>query len=147
MKRRNKVKDAGANQRRAVANVSDLMASEVLTASPQEPLGALRERMTHCGVHALPVVDEEDHPLGMVTVTDLLAEVSEDTPAEEIMSRDVTVIPAYSRVHDAARAMLNHHTHHLIVTHEKKVIGILSSFDILHLVADGRFVHKSAVRG
>jgi signal-transduction protein with cAMP-binding, CBS, and nucleotidyltransferase domain len=40
--------------------------------------------------------------------------------------------------------MRNHKIHHLIVTHEQKVVGIISSFDLLTLVEDHRFVMKNA---
>ena len=40
--------------------------------------------------------------------------------------------------------MRNHRIHHVVVTHEKKVVGILSAFDLLKLVEDHRFVMKSA---
>lgn len=143
MRRINKVPDVGTNQRREIANVSDLMASEVVCARPDEPLGILRERMAERGIHALPVVGEDQVPRGIVTTTDLLATLPDETPVSEVMTREVTTIPAYSKLSEAARAMLNHRIHHLVVTHEKRVVGMLSSFDILHLVAERRFVMKS----
>ena len=33
--------------------------------------------------------------------------------------------------------------YHLVVTHEKEVVGIISSFDLLKLVEDKRFVAKA----
>ena len=33
--------------------------------------------------------------------------------------------------------------HHAVVTHEKKVVGMISSFDLLKLVEDHRFVMKN----
>lgn len=146
MKRRNKVREAGANQRREVANVSDLMASDVQTAGPDEPVSELRERMTRLGINALPVVDTEMVPLGIVTAYDLLGDIPDGAKAAEIMTEDVLSISSYTRVHEAARAMLNHKIHHLVVTHEKKVVGILSSLDIVELVAARRFVMKSPAK-
>jgi signal-transduction protein with cAMP-binding, CBS, and nucleotidyltransferase domain len=40
--------------------------------------------------------------------------------------------------------MRNHKIHHLIVTHEQKVVGILSAFDLLKLVENHRFIDKNA---
>jgi predicted transcriptional regulator len=59
------------------------------------------------------------------------------------MSKEVLTIPKYSGIHIAARVMRNHHIHHLIVTHEKKIVGVLSSFDLLTLVEDHRFIMKN----
>ena len=39
--------------------------------------------------------------------------------------------------------MRNHHIHHLVVTHEQKVVGMISAFDLLKLVESHRFVAKN----
>ena len=39
--------------------------------------------------------------------------------------------------------MRNHQIHHLVVTHEQKIVGVLSAFDLLKLVEDHRFVMKN----
>ena len=60
------------------------------------------------------------------------------------MSDDVTVVPAYNNVEVAARIMRKRKIHHVVVTHEKKVVGIISSFDLLKLIEGHRFVAKDA---
>ena len=40
--------------------------------------------------------------------------------------------------------MRNKQVHHLIVTHEGKIQGIVSTYDLLKLVAEHRFVPKNA---
>jgi signal-transduction protein with cAMP-binding, CBS, and nucleotidyltransferase domain len=60
------------------------------------------------------------------------------------MVRDVYTIPQYNDVHRAARLLRNHRIHHVEVTHEQAVVGILSSFDLLALVEEHRFVMKNA---
>ena len=60
------------------------------------------------------------------------------------MSKKVFTVPEYEDASVAARVMRNHHIHHLVVTHEQKVVGILSTFDLLQLVEDHRFVMKNA---
>ncbi|NOZ27457.1 MAG: CBS domain-containing protein [Chloroflexi bacterium] len=49
-------------------HVRDVMIprDEMLAARPDEPLGALFERMTSDGVNQLPVIDEEGHLIGLV---------------------------------------------------------------------------------
>ena len=53
-------------------------------------------------------------------------------------------MPAYSDPALAATLMRKQHIHHLVVTHEQKVLGILSSFDLLQLLEGKRFVAKNA---
>ncbi|MGR9100604.1 MAG: CBS domain-containing protein, partial [Gammaproteobacteria bacterium] len=64
-------------------------------------------------------------------------------PVESIMSEKVYTVPAYDDVSTAARVMRNHKIHRVVVTHEKKVIGVLSTFDVLKLVEGHRFVAKA----
>ena len=59
------------------------------------------------------------------------------------MSNVVYVVPQYDDVSIAARVMRNHRIHHVVVTHEKKIVGILSAFDLLKLVEDHRFSMKN----
>ena len=44
----------------------------------------------------------------------------------------------------AARVMSNHKIHRVVVTHERKVVGMLSAFDLLKLIEGHRFVAKNA---
>ena len=60
------------------------------------------------------------------------------------MTKDVRTIPAYNDVSAAARMMRRHKVHHAVVTHEKKVVGMLSSFDLLKLVEGHRFTMHAA---
>jgi CBS domain-containing protein len=52
--------------------VGDVMSVNVVTASRDESLGAIAERMREAGVRHVPIVDSEGRPLGIVTQTDLL---------------------------------------------------------------------------
>ena len=60
------------------------------------------------------------------------------------MTTKVYTVPMYSDVYIAARVMRNHKINHLIVTDEKKIVGVLSAHDLLRLVEDHRFVMKNA---
>ncbi len=123
--------------------VNEIMNPEVFVASPYDPIGEIRERMLNDGIHAVPVVDCESMPLGILTSSDLVEEISASTLICEVMTVKVFTVPQYSDIHIAARIMRNHMIHHVVVTHEKKVVGILSTFDLLRLVEDHRFVMKN----
>ena len=122
--------------------VSDLMAEQVITASPTSTVEEARGLMKEHKISALPVVGEEGDALGIVTSTDLAAELAGETPLSTLMGEGVHAVPAYNDVNVAARIMRKNKVHHVVVTHEKKVVGILSSFDLLKLVEGKRFVMK-----
>ncbi|MGK0188341.1 MAG: CBS domain-containing protein [Verrucomicrobiales bacterium] len=124
--------------------VSDLMVAGVVTVLPEETFGDARRRMREEGVHALPVADELGHPVGMITVNDLMEDIPDDTLIARIIDPKVYTVPRYDGTHIAARIMRNHKIHHLVVTDENKIVGIVSSFDLLKLVEDHRFKMTNA---
>ncbi len=124
--------------------VSDLMVPDVIIATPYDTVGELRGLMTDEGVHAIPIVDAEDVPLGILTSSDLMKDVPPDTMACEVMTTvPIFTVSKYSDIHVAARIMRNHKLHHVVVTHEKQIVGILSSFDFLQLIEEHHFVMKN----
>lgn len=126
------------------ATISDLMVSQVLMATPSQTVQHVREIMRKNNIHALPVVDPEKKPVGIVSSTDLLNGAADDAPISSIMHKKVYTAPQHSGPHLAARMMRNHHIHHIVVTDDHKVVGMLSSYDLLKLVEGHRFVMKNA---
>lgn len=124
--------------------VADLMSAIAITSEPHMSLGHVRQIMARNKVSAIPIVSTEGEPIGIVSATDLLPDLNEDSPVGDLMTRKVYTVPKYDDVSIAARVMRNHRIHRVVVTHEKKVVGILSAFDLLKLVEDHRYVEKSA---
>ena len=126
------------------ATIADLMTSNVLTVEPHHSVVHVRKLMQSHGIHAVPVAGPNGEVTGIVSSHDLVDPLKDHTPISAVMVRDVLTIPQYNDVHHAARLMRNHRIHHVVVTHEKKIVGILSAFDLLKLVEDHRFVMKNA---
>ena len=124
--------------------IADLMARRVVTSTPHQTVGHVRDMMARNQVHSIPIVGPENEPLGIVTTTDLARRVKDTSPVSRIMTRDIVVVPAYNDVSVAARVMRKHKIHHVIVTHEKQVVGLISSFDLLKLIEGKRFVMSNA---
>ncbi|MBI3770142.1 MAG: CBS domain-containing protein [Deltaproteobacteria bacterium] len=59
------------------------------------------------------------------------------------MTSPVYMLPEYNDVHVVACVMRKHRVHHVVVSKEKRVIGLISSFDLLKLVEDHRSVMKN----
>ena len=124
--------------------VQDLMTSNVITAQAHQTVGQIKGKMTNRSLSNIPVVSVDDTPIGVVSTSDLLAAEKEGTTISNIMTEKVYTIPEYEDVSVAARMMHNHKIHHLIVTQEQKVVGVISSFDLLKLIEGHRFVMKNA---
>ena len=123
--------------------VRDLVVSKVITTVPHKSIGHVKAIMRTKKIHSIPIVDIDGTPLGIVTAKDLIHNKSENTPISSIMSDNIHTIPLYSDISIAARMMRNKKIHHLLVTDEGKLVGILSSFDLLKLVESHRFVMKN----
>lgn len=123
--------------------VKDLMVKSVITTQPHKSVGHAQTIMAENKIKSIPVVDKEMKIKGIITATDMLQDISESTPLSRVMTKEVYTIPAYSDVHTAARVMRNKGINHLIVSHEKKIVGVLSSHDLLRLVEDHRFTMKN----
>lgn len=126
------------------ATIADLMTEKVMTATPHQTVGHVREVMRTHSISCMPVVGPDGAPVGIVTSTDVLRADKEGTPISAIMTEKVYTVPQYSDVSLAARMMRNHKIHHVLVTHEGQLAGLISSFDLLRLVEDHRFVMKNA---
>lgn len=124
------------------AQVHDLMTESVVTTGRNSSIEEVRRLMEEHGVGAIPVVDQAGQPVGIVSSTDLLRDVDPGSPVEMVMTDGAYTVPKYDDVSIAARVMRNHKIHRVVVTHEKKVVGVLSSFDLLKLVEGHRFVAK-----
>jgi CBS domain-containing protein len=124
--------------------IADLMTRGALVARPHDTVDQVRALMTDNGVHCIPVEGPDGAPVGIVTSSDLSdPEVKGASPVSQHMSSPVLRVPAYNDVSQAARAMINHHCHHVVITHEGRIEGVISSFDLLQLVAEHRFVVKN----
>jgi CBS domain-containing protein len=123
--------------------VHDLMTQSVVTTEPHATIDRIRRLLQRNKVGAIPVVDTQGGPVGIVSATDLVSDLKPNSPVSAIMSQKVYTVPRYDDVSVAARIMRNHKIHRLVVTHEQKVVGIISAFDLLALVEDHRWVAKN----
>jgi len=57
------------------------MTTDVVTARPNDEVGALAERMTEHDISHLPVVDDEKQVVGILSTTDLTAHLVPDDGA------------------------------------------------------------------
>ena len=124
--------------------VESLMTPQVITTRPHVHVGHVKGMMRNGNVRVIPVVDSEGQPVGIVSASDLIEELSDTTPVSQIMTERIYTVPGYEDVSVAARIMRNRQIHHLVVTHEQKVTGIVSTFDLIKLVEGKRFVMKNA---
>ncbi len=117
--------------------VKDFMITPVVSTTIKSNVGYVRELMERKEVNAIPVVEVngEINIRGMVTSTDLRGISDESISVEEVMSKKVHVVSRNSSAQSAANMMVRHSVHHLLVMNKGEIIGMISSFDFVKLVA------------
>lgn len=123
--------------------VKDFMSSPVTTVVGEIKVREVRSLMKRKGIHAIPIIqylkklpDIEVTIRGIVTGTDLNKEIDDNSSVEEIMTSKVHVIHKNSNAQAAAKMMLKHKVHHIVVMDDGKIIGMISSLDFVKLVAE-----------
>ena len=121
--------------------VVDLMTADVITASPETPIKAAARLMVRNKVSGLPVCDEDNCVVGIITEADFLRlEVAREEAVhpqpvervEEVMHRSVLTIGPDATVGNAARMMVINDVNRLPVTDgDGKSLGIISRLDVV----------------
>ena len=124
--------------------IEELMTRSVVTAQPHQSVEHVRGMLERNSISAVPVVNSEGQPVGIVSLTDLARDLRPHVPISHVMTKNVYTVPQYDDTSIAARVMRNHKIHRVVVTHEQQVVGMLSAFDLLELVENHRYVSRNA---
>jgi CBS domain-containing protein len=116
--------------------VAELMVPRVLVAQPTDEVAYVREIMRGQGFHAVPVIDDEDRPAGIITSNDLIDAPRDDMEVGDVMRKTPPAVEQDAPIHVAARMMREQHVHHLLVMEDGEIVGILSSLDLLRVIED-----------
>ena len=118
--------------------VRDLMTTDVVAVGPGASIRDAARLMFRYRVSGVPVVDMDDHVLGIITEGDFLAMEIErletgavPTAVREVMSKSVKTIPPEMDVTGAARFMQAQDVKRLVVASDGRMVGIISRFDIV----------------
>jgi CBS domain-containing protein len=150
----------------ATLTARDIMTREVLTVREDLTVAQLATVLSEREISGAPVVDSDHRLVGVVSSTDVMeAEGSAPGAAEarlargrgtqgsghgplveDIMTPTVYTIPEDTPVGEIAKTMIAGRIHRLFVTHLGRVVGIVTSLDLVQLLVDsGR--PKSSSKG
>ncbi|MFB1016186.1 MAG: CBS domain-containing protein [Alteromonadaceae bacterium] len=121
-------------------SVKDFYNSPIATISENASIQSAAIKMTTLGFSCLVVVnktDVDDTPIGIITDKDIRRRcVALGLPitkkVTEIMTRDITTIDIKSNAFDALITMTNKHIHHLPITYQGKLAGIVTVTDLIN---------------
>jgi CBS domain-containing protein len=116
--------------------VTDVMATTVVSVSPDTELRETARRLIDAEIGAATVVDRDGTLLGVISERDLLRCISEgvqgNTTVSGYMSRDVRTGSPATSIPEAMATMVEGRFRHLpIVNDDRKVIGMVSMRDLM----------------
>ncbi|MFC8272466.1 CBS domain-containing protein [Streptomyces sp. NPDC057271] len=110
--------------------VGGLMTDDVVSALPATPFKEVAKLLAEHDISGVPVVDQDDHVVGVVSESDLLAR--HVLTARELMTSPPVTVHAEETVADAARLMLRRGVERLpVVDEEERLVGIVTRRDLL----------------
>lgn len=138
--------------------VKDIMTTDLLTAKENTQIRDLIKIFANNKISGIPVLDQEGYLSGVVSITDIIRQESShsfylattfnnyeldlmedakffDQPISSIMSNDLYTIEPDASIAKMAKIMYDKKIHRLLVTEYDKLIGIVTTFDILKLLA------------
>ena len=119
--------------------IQDIMARALISVNTSTTALQIAKMMEQGGIGAI-IVKENDTPKGIVTDRDFATKIaannlSLDTPAEKIMSSPLITINHNEPISAAAERMTNKKIRKLAVTENGKIIGLITSTDLVTQLA------------
>ena len=119
-------------QARSGASVSDRMSRDVLTVGLEATSEEIARLLSRRTISAVPVIDDEGRPAGIVSSTDLLRlPAGAVHAASTFMTSPVIVARPDEALDQAAWRLVAARVHRLVVTKNERVVGVLSARDVL----------------
>jgi len=131
--------------------VADVMTSEVSTLRANDKLSIADDVMSLGRIRHMPVVDEDERLIGIVSQRDLFrsavarclgygrhaqAKLLDSLLVKEVMTNDVLCTRSDAPLQEAARKMLDAKVGCLVVVEDEKPVGILTESDFVALSLD-----------
>jgi CBS domain-containing protein len=129
----------------------EIMTSPVVTAEPDLPIKDAARLLDRNDITALPVLDEQQRLVGIVSEADLLhGEIAHDprgharpvdddkeraATVSDVMTLGVITVNENTDAADIARLMLDTAVKSIPVTHGARVVGIVSRRDLIRVIA------------
>ncbi|MFI8320330.1 CBS domain-containing protein [Streptomyces sp. NPDC085529] len=110
--------------------VGGLMTDNVLSAVPATSFREVAKMLAEHDISGVPVVDDDDHVVGVVSESDLLAR--HELTVRDLMTTPAVTVHAEETVADAARLMVRRGVERLpVVDEEERLVGIVTRRDLL----------------
>ena len=122
--------------------LQDMLNRDVITISPTAPVSEAAYLMMREEIGSLVVVDNQMHPVGIVTDRDLVVYAvaegknPDDAIVEEVMTKDVVYVEEETNILDILSTMSEYSIRRMPVTKNGRLTGIISVDDLIVVIAN-----------
>ena len=117
--------------------ISSFLDENLVTVNINDSVEAVEKLMVSKHLSCVPVVNADGNCFGVISAPDFMQfhQGRENAMAEhawEMCTHKIIEVNPEISIKKSARLMLDNNIHHLVVTEDKTVKGIISSLDIIH---------------
>lgn len=124
-------------------SIESIMSTDLTTVTPEQNLAAARNIMHEKRIHHLPVVDDGDKLVGLISLTDLLAATdsrlrdenerlhAEDIRVRDVMTTGLATVDEHASLRQAALFLERHKIGCLPVVTNDELRGIITDTDFV----------------
>ena len=116
-------------------SIKPVMKTNVITVKKDTPVYDAIELLLNNHITGLPIVDDNDNLVGMITEKDVLkllyANIKEDAKVEQFMTKDVVTFDESDNLTDLAECFIHNNFRRVPILKNGKIVGILSKKDII----------------
>ena len=125
--------------------VVERMTHNPVTITGSTTVGQALEIVQEYRLRHLPIVDDRESLVGIVSEKDLLR-ASGDAPVEKVMTKDVITVTEYTALEEAARIMVDHRVSSLPVMRNGKLVGLVTETDLFQIFMELLAAREHGVR-
>lgn len=121
--------------------ISSMMSAQTTTAKMDATIAQVEALMQDKGISALPIVEgEHGSAIGIISTRDLIRFHHDKRDlnavrAWEICSYKPIAVAPETAINEVARLMVNNEFHHILVSQDQRIVGIVSSLDFVKMCA------------
>jgi two-component system, chemotaxis family, chemotaxis protein CheY len=138
------LRSSGVKINTSVYRCRNVMNSDVITIKPDATVDEAIALLLQHGISGLPVVDDQNRLLGVVTEFNLLQSITQpdlkSEPVSRVMSTEVMTVDEDTIPLKVVNIMQEHHVRRVPVVRDNELVGLISRRDILRYVTENEDV-------
>ena len=142
---------SSAEQQSLASPLSAIIRRAPVTCTPYTSVRQVLKLMHESSIGSMIAVDEQQRPLGILTLPDVLErivlpQIDLGQPVIGVMTTQLSALPPQALAHEAALLMARHGFRHVLVVEDGRLVGLVSEKDLFAMQRVGLRQIGSAIR-